>query len=287
MSRSLRPRQGPLNRPKIARGASGKGRGPAAALSPILNTAGRLIALDALARDVCVCSPSCRAAGSRARFCGPVTPPSPIPHPIPACTPESAPTGRHCAPGRLLRPGLTAPALRPRSRPLTRGRRRRRAGAVVRPDIDDEERANGMVKPRGELNAGDDEGTVWVRRGWFDHLQALYRLGSISGPHWAVFSGGTQAPLPQPCLAGYVSCDGMIAGELAHSGTHGPCPHRIKVLVFKKGNAPAAYAKLAEAAGPRPPRRHKLPPQRCAGETREGNRCRRWATPGQQYCPAH
>ena len=37
-------------------------------------------------------------------------------------------------------------------------------------------------------------------------------------------------------LHGYVWCDGMIAGELAHRCSHGPPPHRITVCVTKKGN---------------------------------------------------
>jgi plasmid stabilization system protein ParE len=37
-------------------------------------------------------------------------------------------------------------------------------------------------------------------------------------------------------LHGYVWCDGMISGVLAHTCRHGPPPHRIKVCVTKKGN---------------------------------------------------
>jgi hypothetical protein len=34
----------------------------------------------------------------------------------------------------------------------------------------------------------------------------------------------------------YVMCDGMIDGELAHSCSHGPPPHDIKVCLLKKDN---------------------------------------------------
>jgi hypothetical protein len=37
-------------------------------------------------------------------------------------------------------------------------------------------------------------------------------------------------------LHGYVMCDQLIAGHLAHSCQHGPAPHRIKVCITKKGN---------------------------------------------------
>jgi hypothetical protein len=49
-----------------------------------------------------------------------------------------------------------------------------------------------------------------------------------------------------------VQCDGMIEGELSHSGAHGTCPHSIKVVIQKNDNAPQTYARLASVAGPKP-----------------------------------
>ncbi|HEV7411706.1 MAG TPA: hypothetical protein VGO01_24745 [Bradyrhizobium sp.] len=77
---------------------------------------------------------------------------------------------------------------------------------------------------------------VWVRRQFDDHRHAAYRLGDVNGWHWSDISGGVQHRANRYYLHAYVMCDGMIAGELAHSCEHGPPPHRIKVCITKKGN---------------------------------------------------
>ena len=77
---------------------------------------------------------------------------------------------------------------------------------------------------------------VWVRRQFDDHRHAAYRLADVSGWHRSNISGGVQQRANRRYLHGYVWCDAMIAGELAHRCTHGPPPHRIKVCITKKGN---------------------------------------------------
>src|SRR4051812_24087609 len=84
--------------------------------------------------------------------------------------------------------------------------------------------------------AAESGPVVWVRRQFDDHRHAAYRLADISGLHWSQFSGGLQSRANRSYLHGYVFCDGMIAGKLAHSCRHGPPPHRIKVCITKKGN---------------------------------------------------
>jgi hypothetical protein len=96
---------------------------------------------------------------------------------------------------------------------------------------------------------------VWVRRQWNDHRQALYRLEDIRGLHWDSVSGGVRAKAPQQFLHGYVDCDAMLEGEIAHSGLHGPCPHSIKVCVLKKDNDPKVYRLLEKDAGERTSRK--------------------------------
>jgi hypothetical protein len=96
------------------------------------------------------------------------------------------------------------------------------------------------------------DGNVAVRRSWNDYRIATYRLADLSGVHWGWFSGGVQAPAPQPFFYAYVQCDGMLQGELAHSRAHGRCPHSIRVCITKKGNDPAVYAGLLTMAGRRP-----------------------------------
>lgn len=77
---------------------------------------------------------------------------------------------------------------------------------------------------------------VWVRRQFDHHKHAAYRLADVDGWHWSDISGGVMHRANRRYLHGYVWCDGMIAGTLAHSCAHGPPPHRIKVCVTKKGN---------------------------------------------------
>lgn len=47
----------------------------------------------------------------------------------------------------------------------------------------------------------------------------------------------------------------MINGELAHSCSHGPAPHQIKVFITKNINNPLLYNRLAEKAGQKPAKR--------------------------------
>ena len=98
---------------------------------------------------------------------------------------------------------------------------------------------------------------VFVRRQPADYRIAKYPLSSFENPHWDEVSGGVQTTLfNQSFIYGYVWCDGMIEGELAHSGqlgieNHGPCPHRIKVCALKKDNE-SQYNTLLAIVGPRP-----------------------------------
>ena len=95
--------------------------------------------------------------------------------------------------------------------------------------------------------AADDEPVIWVRRQWNDYRDAKYRLSEVSNLHWTDTSGGVRARAPRDFIHGYVSCDGMLEGELAHSCAHGSGPHYIKVCIVKKANSKQAYA-LAEQA---------------------------------------
>lgn len=93
---------------------------------------------------------------------------------------------------------------------------------------------------------------IWVRRQWNDYRKAKYKLGDISNVHWDNISGGVYARAPQYFLHGYVWCNEMLEGELAHSGIHGDCSHNIKVCIVKKDNAPEVYARLTRKVGPKP-----------------------------------
>lgn len=87
---------------------------------------------------------------------------------------------------------------------------------------------------------------VRVRRQWNDCRLAVYLLSEVEVLHWSEISGGIQAPAPRAFVHGYVWCDRMISGELAHSCAHGPGPHRIKICITKKYNE-AVFPLVLEA----------------------------------------
>ncbi len=89
---------------------------------------------------------------------------------------------------------------------------------------------------------------VWVRRQFNSRKHAAYRLAEVSEWHWSNMSGGIVRRANRHYLHGYVWCDAMIAGKLAHTCQHGPPPHRIKVCVTKKGNE--KFWRVIEAAAP-------------------------------------
>jgi hypothetical protein len=104
-------------------------------------------------------------------------------------------------------------------------------------------------------DAPDSESrTVWVRRQWNDSLRAEYRLSDLTRLHWSDFSGGVGARSNRPYVHGYVECDQMLRGDLSHSCSHGPPPHRVKVCVVAKdngGSGSALMKQLKEAASRR------------------------------------
>ena len=69
--------------------------------------------------------------------------------------------------------------------------------------------------------------TVVVRRQWNSMEHATYRLENLTGVRWDTVSGGVRAPASQPFLHGYVQCDAMLEGDLAHSCQHGSGPHNV------------------------------------------------------------
>jgi hypothetical protein len=77
---------------------------------------------------------------------------------------------------------------------------------------------------------------IVVKRQWNNWRTARYYLSDIDNLHLSNISGGIQQIANRPYVHGYVRCNGMIDGELAHSGQHGPCPHAIKVCITKKDN---------------------------------------------------
>jgi len=86
-----------------------------------------------------------------------------------------------------------------------------------------------------------------VRRHPNDWQEATYKLSDVSGLHWDDISGGVGRRTSHITLFGYVSCDGAIDGEVAHSCRHGSGPHRIKVCL-PKGVNKDNWSAIAEIA---------------------------------------
>ncbi len=81
--------------------------------------------------------------------------------------------------------------------------------------------------------------TVRVRRHWSDRKnEAVVRLRDLDDFHWDTQNGGGRfgGVTPRPFIHAYVPCDALLEGEVGHTCTEEPAPHRIKVCILKKGN---------------------------------------------------
>lgn len=96
------------------------------------------------------------------------------------------------------------------------------------------------------------EFVVSVRRHPSDWQTAKYPFLSVTGLHWDSVSGGVGKSTSHAGLAGYVLCTEAIEGETAHSCSHGPAPHRIKVFLPKSLNA-ENWSDILAFAPPKPP----------------------------------
>lgn len=90
-----------------------------------------------------------------------------------------------------------------------------------------------------------DWSLVAVCRGW-GGTRALAVATALEGFHVAVTCGGRMRRLPHPMLAAYVRCTDLV-GRLDHDCSHGPPPHRIKVVIPRTGNE-AVYDELWNSA---------------------------------------
>jgi hypothetical protein len=98
------------------------------------------------------------------------------------------------------------------------------------------------------------ETVIRVRREWKSRRIGEVRFGDIDDLHWARTSGGTGHRSPFVMMYGYILCDRLVTGTLAHSCVHGEGPHRIKIVVVKKDNPKGIVAALMAPLGPQIPR---------------------------------
>jgi hypothetical protein len=97
----------------------------------------------------------------------------------------------------------------------------------------------------------DADATVVVRRQWDNTQRARYNVADLKGLHLSQDQGTASTfyrRAPHVFVTGYVMCDEAVSGELPHSCTHGPPPHRIKVCVIAKDNTPAVMTALRARA---------------------------------------
>ncbi len=113
-------------------------------------------------------------------------------------------------------------------------------------------RAVGMkanAKPKGPVTGLE---LVSVRRRWNSWEVAEVYVGEVSNPIWDIESGGVKETSPDALIYGYVWCDAIVSGTLAHSCLHGTAPHSIKVCILRKDNSPRIYNYFLEMVGPKP-----------------------------------
>lgn len=108
-------------------------------------------------------------------------------------------------------------------------------------------RVGGMMAPHRadwRCRAMAPDTLITVRRHWNDYRKAQVRFSDLAGWHRSSYSGGVGTASPKPMIAAYVYCNAFVSGEVAHSCSHGPGPHRIKVVVVQRDNDRAAVRDL-------------------------------------------
>lgn len=90
-----------------------------------------------------------------------------------------------------------------------------------------------------------------------DDRIAAVPFDRLHGIRWSDSTGGAisvQRRAGRQMIIVHFDCTDIVEGEVAHSCTHGPPPHRIRACVVKKDNPKATYDRLLEIVGPKPPK---------------------------------
>ncbi len=107
-------------------------------------------------------------------------------------------------------------------------------------------------KPQAAKPVTDND-LVTVRRQWNNWELAQVYVGDVANPLWDIAGGGTKETAPEAFIYGYILCDAIVAGSVAHSCLHGTAPHSIKVCILRRDNPPRIYDHFLALAGPKPP----------------------------------
>jgi len=106
-------------------------------------------------------------------------------------------------------------------------------------------------KPKIKKPVGATE-LVSVRRQWNNWEIAEVYVRDISNPLWDLCSGGVKETSPEAFIFGYIWCDMIVSGNVAHSCLHGTAPHSIKICILRKDNGPRIYNHFLTLVGPKP-----------------------------------
>jgi len=93
---------------------------------------------------------------------------------------------------------------------------------------------------------------VSVRRQWNSWETAQVYVGDVSNPLWDLVSGGVKESSPEALIFGYIWCDAIVSGTVAHSCLHGTAPHSIKICILRKDNPPRIFNHFLALVGPKP-----------------------------------
>ena len=93
---------------------------------------------------------------------------------------------------------------------------------------------------------------VSVRRQWDSWEVAQVTVGEVANPLWDLVSGGVKETAPEAFIYGYIFCDAIVSGSVAHSCLHGTAPHSIKICILRKDNPPRIFNHFLGLVGPKP-----------------------------------
>jgi hypothetical protein len=84
---------------------------------------------------------------------------------------------------------------------------------------------------------------IRVHREWHGWRSAEVRFSDLQEIHWHQPSGA-----PHSLIHAYVSCTGLVTGDIPHDCDGKSAPHKLLVCVLKRHALPSAYTALVRYA---------------------------------------
>ena len=104
-----------------------------------------------------------------------------------------------------------------------------------------------LIAPEVTVRRGNK--AVHIRRDWNDRQIGKVRWSDLENARWDNVAGGTQIESRRPFVYAYVWCN-RVQGDIAHSCSHGPPPHNIKVCIMKQDNSRDVWKRISKIVGP-------------------------------------